>query len=421
MENGTIYYSETLQKWVAQYTDLDGKRKTITQRKNEKVSDFKKRFANIMNEINNGTYISSNNISLYEILDSYIENNYKTGIIADRTYLRNKETLKLLKTCCKNFINKPIQKVILNDIKISLPNFIENETTTKKTNEKVIKIYSQNTIDKLYTMLKRGFKIAFSERIILFNLMDNENLKKPKAKKELPKVEALSVEEQKKLVLILENSNYKYRDIILLALFTGMRIGEVLAITNNNIDLKDNTIKVERTLTRDKNDKVILGNTTKTKKGKRTIYLSNNAISVLKRITLSNTVTNIYNLIFYDYEKNTFITPTEINCFLKRLNEKYKFWYFKIKECKESGLSVKDFCDKNNIKPSTYYNYQQKIRNILCDQINENSYKNEVSFFSVEKQPHNNEKIIIIKGSIKIELDSDTLYQSIEPLLKSLL
>lgn len=325
MENGTIYYSETLQKWVAQYTDLDGKRKTITQRKNEKVSDFKKRFANIMNEINNGTYISSNNISLYEILDSYIENNYKTGIIADRTYLRNKETLKLLKTCCKNFINKPIQKVILNDIKISLPNFIENETTTKKTNEKVIKIYSQNTIDKLYAMLKRGFKIAFSERIILFNLMDNENLKKPKAKKELTKVEALSIEEQKNLVSILENSTYKYRDIILLALFTGMRIGEVLAITNNNIDLKDNTIKVERTLTRDKNDKVILGNTTKTKKGKRTIYLSNNAISVLKRITLSNTVTNIYNLIFYDYEKNTFITPTEINCFLKRLNEKYKF------------------------------------------------------------------------------------------------
>lgn len=325
MENGTIYYSETLQKWVAQYTDLDGKRKTITQRKNEKVSDFKKRFANIMNEINNGTYISSNNISLYEILDSYIENNYKTGIIADRTYLRNKETLKLLKTCCKNFINKPIQKVILNDIKISLPNFIENETSTKKKNEKVLKIYSQNTIDKLYTMLKRGFKIAFSERIILFNLMDNETLKKPKAKKELSKVEALSIEEQKNLVSILENSTYKYRDIILLALFTGMRIGEVLAITNNNIDLKDNTIKVERTLTRDKNDKVILGNTTKTKKGKRTIYLSNNAISVLKRITLSNTVTNIYNLIFYDYEKNTFITPTEINCFLKRLNEKYKF------------------------------------------------------------------------------------------------
>lgn len=115
----------------------------------------------------------------------------------------------------------------------------------------------------------------------------------------------------------------------------------------------------------------------------------------------------------YGKEKRDYMTVQELT-----ENEKYKFWYFKIKEYKESGLSVKDFCDKNNIKPSTYYNYQQKIRNILCDQINENSYKNEVSFVSVEKQPHNNEKIIIIKGSIKIELASDTPYQSIEPLLK---
>ena len=115
----------------------------------------------------------------------------------------------------------------------------------------------------------------------------------------------------------------------------------------------------------------------------------------------------------YGKEKRDYMTVQELT-----ENEKYKFWYFKIKECKGSGLSVKDFCDKNNIKPSTYYNYQQKIRNILCDQINENSYKNEVSFVSVEKQPHNNEKIIIIKGSIKIELASDTPYQSIEPLLK---
>ena len=347
---GTIYFSETLQKWVAQYVDFDGKRKTITQRKNEKVSDFKKRFANIMNEINNGTYISSNNISLYEILNSYIENNYKTGIITDRTYLRNKDSLKLLKKCCFDFINRPIQKVTLNDIKNSLPNFIEYAELNPGTNETVLKLYSQNTIDKLYLLLNKGFKIAFSERIIQFNLMDNENLKKPKAKKESQKVEALSVEEQKKLVSILENSDYKYRDIVLLAVFTGMRIGEILAITNNNINLKENTLKVERTLTRDKNDKVILGATTKTKKGQRTIYLSDNAISVLKRITLSNNITNIYNLVFYDYEKNTFITPNEINCFLKRLNEKYKFCnhihthmlrHTFATRCIEAGMSAK--------------------------------------------------------------------------------
>lgn len=318
---GTIYFSETLQKWVAQYVDPTGKRKTLTQRKNEKVSDFKKRFTNIINEINNNTYIYKNSNSLHIILKNYIENNYNTGIISGRTYLRNIESLKLLKKCCSNFIDKPIQKVTLYDIKNSLPNFIKYNDINKN----ISKFYSQNTIDKLYALLKKGFKIAFSERIIQFNLMDNETLKKPKTKKEYKKVEALSVEEQKKLVEILENSTYKYRDIILLAIFTGMRIGEILAITGNNINLKDNTIKVERTLTRDKNDKVILGATTKTKKGKRTIYLSDNAISVLNKVLASNNITNIYNLIFYDYEKNTFITPNEINCFLKRLNEKYKF------------------------------------------------------------------------------------------------
>ncbi len=60
-----------------------------------------------------------------------------------------------------------------------------------------------------------------------------------------------------------------------------MRIGEVLALSKNAIDLNNNTITVCRTITRDKNDKVILGEHTKTfnkktgiDKGKRTFPLS---------------------------------------------------------------------------------------------------------------------------------------------------
>ena len=37
---------------------------------------------------------------------------------------------------------------------------------------------------------------------------------------------------------------------------------------------------------------------------------------------LSKKITNIYKLIFWDYEKNTFITNTEVNSWLKRINEK---------------------------------------------------------------------------------------------------
>ena len=97
-------------------------------------------------------------------------------------------------------------------------------------------------------------------------------------------------------------------------------------------------------------------------------------------------------------------------------NEKYKFWHLKIKECKESDLSVQDFCERNNIKAATYYRYQQKIKTILYNHINNDTeLKNEVSFIPVNKQVHNNEKIMIIKGSIKVEFDSNIPYYLMLP------
>lgn len=346
---GTIYFSETLQKWVAQYVEPSGNRKTLTQKKNEKVSDFKKRFTNIINEINNNTYISSNDTSLYNILKDYIDDNYKTGITNANTYKRNVENLKLLEKCCNTFIYKPIQKVTVLEIKKSLPNLVELEIVDKETNEKKSKFYSQTVIDKLYRFLNKGFKIAISERIIQYNVMDNESIQKPKSKKQTDKVEALTLEEEKKLIKTLRSFDHKYKNIILLTLFTGMRIGETLAITRDNINLKENTITIEKTLTRNKDDEVILGDKTKTRAGKRIIFLSENAKAVLKEI-LSTNITNMYNLIFYDYDKNTFITPNEINCFLKRLNQKYKICndihthmlrHTYATRCIEAGMSAK--------------------------------------------------------------------------------
>ena len=341
---GTIYYSDTLEKYVAQYIDPNTrKRKTLTQKKNEKTGDFKKRFISIMNDINHNCYVSNSDISLSDIIKEYIENKYRTGIIKDRTYIRTTETFKLLKKCCNNFIDKPIQKITINDVKVSLPNFIE------LTNENVLKIYSQNTIDKLYTLLNKGFKIAISERIITFNPLDNESIKKPRSKKQTKKVEALTVDEEKTLINICNNSKHKYNDIILLALYTGMRIVEILAIANKNINLKEKILIVDKTLTRDKNDKVIIGETTKTQKGQRTIYLNDRATEILTKITKSN-LTNIYDLIFFDYNKNTFVTPNEINCYLQRLNSKYNFCehihthmlrHTFATRCIEAGMSAK--------------------------------------------------------------------------------
>jgi len=345
---GSLYFSEKLNCWIFQYV-FNGTRKTLKQKKNEKVKDFKIRVTKIKNDINTNSYIEHSNYSLYQILYDYIENKHNSGITQDRTYRRDKDNLKLLEKCCKEFIYKPIQKVTTRDITSSIPNFIELKTINPKTNETVSKIYSQNIIDKLYMFLNKGFKIAISERILQYNIMENETIKKPKSKKETIKVEALTIDEEKKLIYTLKNTNHKYKNIILLLLFTGLRVGELLALSRDNINLKNNTISIERTLTRDKNDKVILGKKTKTISGKRIIYINNNANTILKDL-LKNNITNIYNLIFFDYENNTFITPSEINSYLQRLNQSnnicnhihtHMLRHTYATRCIEAGMSAK--------------------------------------------------------------------------------
>lgn len=309
---GSLYYSEKLQKWIFQYV-IDGKRHTVKQKNNEKVKDFKARVTQIKNDINQNTFVNNSDITLYTLLKSYIDNKYKNGIIQDRTYRRDNDTLKLLNKCCNKLLNKPVQKITIYDIQKELPNLIENDHKT----------YSQSVINKVYAFLVKGFKIAISQRIITYNLMENENIKRPKSKKENNKVLALTLDEEIKLINILKEIKHKYSDIVLLDLVTGARIGEILAIRKDKIDLSDYSIIIDATLTRDINDKVILGNKTKTSSGKRKIYVMDNGKEILERLYKSS-IHNIYNLVFYDYEKNTFITPNEINCFLRRLNDKYK-------------------------------------------------------------------------------------------------
>lgn len=291
-----------------------GKRRTLKQKKNEKVSDFKKRFNNVNSSISQGTYIEKNNVICIDLINSIVDQRYEDGLISPRSYKRNQDTVNQIKKTCSNFINKPIQKVTVSDIQSS---------------KRAIREYSNSVINKIWALLYKMFKIATSRRIIMFNIMDDETLSKPISVKEKRKTKALTVEEQNRLEKILKSTSCMYNDIILLQLYLGARIGEVLALSKNCIDLKENTLTIDKTITRDENDKVILGEHTKTyvrkfalDKGKRTIPMTPQVREIIEKY-LNNKITNIYNLLFWDYEDNKFVTDGEINCYLKRLNKKY--------------------------------------------------------------------------------------------------
>lgn len=57
--------------------------------------------------------------------------------------------------------------------------------------------------------------------------------------------------------------------------------------------------------------------------GIRNFPISKEIDEIISEQTKDN-ITNIYGLLFWDYEKNTFISPKEINAWLRRLHAKYK-------------------------------------------------------------------------------------------------
>lgn len=340
---GTIYVSSKTGLYVGQYV-IDGKRKSVYQKKNEKAGDFKARFNKIIISITDGTYISKSSETLETIIERHIEQKNKDGITSTNSYKRDKETLEQIKKCCSNFIYKPVQKVTLYDI--------------EKSKEKM-KQYKKSGIDRAWRLLFKGFRIASSpsNRLIPYNIMDDENLKKPVSEKITEKVKPLTVAEEKRLNEILDNEerNHPYRNIVKLELITAMRIGEALARSINNIDKENKKLLINNTLTEDTDGTVILGEHTKTfnkttgiDEGIRNFPISKEIDEIISEQTKNN-ITNIYGLLFWDYEKNTFISPKEINAWLRRLNAKYKISktlhnhklrHTRITRWKESGMDL---------------------------------------------------------------------------------
>lgn len=297
---------------------VNGKRKAIYQRVGETNEQFNSRFLEIIYSINKGTYIDKSVDSIKSLGEKYIKQKLDDGIISSRTYRRNLETLVLLEKILEDNYTKPIQNVKTDDI----------EACKTKMRE-----YANTTISKCWVMLHKIFRIAYSRHKIPYNIMEDETLTKPVSKVITKPVEALTIEEEKNLrEKLREHENFNiYKNVILLQLETGMRIGEVLARKLTDIDFKNKTFKIDDTLTQDENYKVILGNHTKTysrtsgnDSGARIMPINSNIESILKdQIKIHKLEEIDNNMLFWNTRTNTYITPNEINSYLSRINKKY--------------------------------------------------------------------------------------------------
>lgn len=196
----------------------------------------------IQNSINTSTYIADDKITVYEWLWKWL-NIYQKNQIKSSTYVSYRGYIE-------NHVKPNIGGIQLQRLQIDmLQDFFNKESGSgnrRQYGKQYGKPLSPKTLKNLRTMLSTAFKQAVVNGIISKNPVDYIVL--PKVQKK--NIRVLSKEEQTTLIQTLKESDSRYAIAILIALFTGMRIGEISGLTWDDINMNAWTIDINKTLQR---------------------------------------------------------------------------------------------------------------------------------------------------------------------------
>lgn len=131
------------------------------------------------------------------------------------------------------------------------------------------------TVMNTHSIIYKALKQAICWDLIPRNVADNVTPPRPTPQKEM---QPLSAEEARRLLEAARGD--KLEALYVLAIYTGMREGELLGLKWEDVDLNRGVLRIRRTLTRN-GGKVALGET-KTPSSRRTIHLTQGAIQALK-------------------------------------------------------------------------------------------------------------------------------------------
>lgn len=263
---GSIYYIEKRKKWSAQYTITVGEkqvRKAVYGNTKREVAD---KLLDLRVQMKDMDLIKEYGMFIIQIMKDIRDKKLNSNRIKEGQYTRITKTIEKIE-------NSSLGKLNVKDI--------SNDDIQKFLNDN--KNYSNSYIKKLYGQLNQAFNFAIKNKYILQNPMDD--VIKPKSTKEDKEVKALTIEEQQSLSNYLLNCTINeetYKNVFLIQMYLGLRIGETLALNINDIDIEKQIINVNKTLTLGKNNEVIMGDTTKTYASKRTIPIPDFLIPSIK-------------------------------------------------------------------------------------------------------------------------------------------
>ena len=238
------------------------------------------------------------------------------GKIGTNAYRTNISTLKRIAEY--DFANIPIEKVKKEQIE----DFLEDERDK-----------SNSIIKKDYGMLARIYDYAEENDYIKKNFFRGFNkIEKTQSKIATKQVTPMTFEEERRFKEYLANDTHPYKNLVIIELFTGMRLGECLALNISDVDIASNTIRVSKILTHDENHKPYIHESalSQTKDGARLVQINDvfkpNVIEAIENA--KQNTENTENLLFCQ-SNGSLILESSVNSYLKKVAKDVELNYWK--------------------------------------------------------------------------------------------
>ena len=277
-------------------------------------------------------------VTIYSLGMQMEEIKKSRGKIGTNAYRTNMSTLKRIANY--DFANLPIEKVKREHIE----DFLEAEMDK-----------SNSIIKKDYGMLARIYDYAEENDYIKKNFFRGFNkIEKTQSKIATKQVNPMTFDEEKRFKEYLMNDIHPYKNLVVIELYTGMRLGEALALNISDVDIVSNTIHVSKILTHDENHKPYIHDSalSQTKDGARLVQINdifkNNVIEAIKDAELNED--NKENLLFCQ-SNGSLILESSVNSYLKKVAKEIGLSYWKefsshrlrhtfATRCIEAGISL---------------------------------------------------------------------------------
>ena len=301
-------------KKIMHYEIVNGGKKEAILRENE-----------LKLQIQNNTFIKNNKITVKSLMLEYEK--YNLDKWSPATHNAHKARIR-------NIIDK-IGHIELKTLNVKV---LEEFYRTLKDE----KNYSNKSIVHHYNLINGALKKAITWNYISYNI--NSKIEKPKIRQ--LEVECYSPDEVEKLLNVLQYEPLKYQALIYLALDSGARRGEIVALNWNDIDFNNNQLTINKSLQHTK-ELGTFEKQTKTKTSDRKIFISDTTIKILKqykieqnskRLLLGNKWIETNRIFTTEYGGNMNVdTPSYI---FKKIIRKYGLKKIKFHALRHTSISL---------------------------------------------------------------------------------